>query len=75
MRQSISSSFFARVTRKTRGKAHFLIARKCVFYEAFDEYRDSLGTCFQGVRKGGDAVGLWNMCSRMNLYPKQGLER
>lgn len=34
---------------------------------AFDECRDSLGTCFQDVRKGGGAVGLQNCYSRMNL--------
>lgn len=29
-----------------------------VLARAFDEYRVSLGTCFQDVCKGGDAVGL-----------------
>ena len=40
---------------------------------AFDEYRDSLGTCSQDVYKGGGAVGLWNCYSRMILHPIQGL--
>lgn len=36
---------------------------------AFDECRDSLGTCSQDVYKGGGAVGLWNCYSRMILHP------
>ena len=41
--------------------------------QAFDEYRDSLGTCFQDMCKGGGAIGLWNCYSRMILHPIQGL--
>lgn len=41
-----------------REKAYFFLARKCDFYEAFDEYRGSLGTYFQDVCKGGGAIEL-----------------
>lgn len=44
-----------------------------VLARAFDEYRDSLGTCFQDVYKGSGAVGLRDCHSWMILHPIQGL--